>query len=158
MNKNMRILIVDDFSTMRRIVKNLLADLGFTLVGTAGTVEVLRRNGVQAGLARKRSEGRGPAGEPTIVDQITSGEIAMVVNTPSGRDSREDGYEIRAATASAGVPVITTVQQLGAAVQAIESLQGGEFGVKPLQVHAAALDLVGRGGWVQPVDGAGAPA
>ena len=135
-----------------------LADLGFTLVGTAGTVEVLRRNGVQAGLARKRSEGRGPAGEPTIVDQITSGEIAMVVNTPSGRDSREDGYEIRAATASAGVPVITTVQQLGAAVQAIESLQGGEFGVKPLQAHAAALDLVGRGGWVRPVGGAGAPA
>ena len=75
-----------------------------------------------------------------------------------GRDARADGYAIRAATTSLDRPIITTVQQLGAAVQAIESLQGGEFGVKPLQVHAAALDLVGRGGWVQPVDGAGAPA
>ncbi|WP_141494103.1 carbamoyl-phosphate synthase large subunit [Kytococcus schroeteri] len=122
-----------------------LADLGFTLVGTSGTVEVLRRNGVEAQVVRKRSEGRGPDGEPTVVDQITSGEVAMVVNTPSGRDARADGYEIRAATASAGVPIITTVQQLGAAVQAIESLQTADFGVKPLQAHAVALDLVGRG-------------
>ncbi|WP_462417672.1 carbamoyl-phosphate synthase large subunit [Kytococcus sp. Marseille-QA3725] len=122
-----------------------LADLGFTLVGTAGTVEVLRRNGVRAEVVRKVSEGRGPDGEPTVVDQITSGEVVMVVNTPSGQDARADGYEIRAATAGAGVPIITTVQQLGAAVQAIESLKGQDFGVKPLQAHAAALDLVGRG-------------
>ncbi|SNC59280.1 carbamoyl-phosphate synthase large subunit [Kytococcus aerolatus] len=120
-----------------------LADLGFRLLGTAGTVEVLRRNGVTAEPARKLSEGRGPNGEPTIIDQITAGEVAMVVNTPSGRDARADGYEIRAATAAAGVPVITTVQQLGAAVQAIESLRDSELEVKPLQAHTAGLDLHG---------------
>ena len=66
--------------------------------------------------------------------------------TVDRRDSRADGYEIRAATASAGVPVITTVQQLGAAVQAIESRIHGELRVKPLQEHAADLDLYGAKG------------
>jgi carbamoyl-phosphate synthase large subunit len=126
-----------------------LADLGFTLVATTGTAEVLRRNGITAQVVRKVTERGEPdaaaAHEPSIVDLILSGEIAMVVNTPSGPNARADGYAIRAATTSMDKPIITTVQELGAAVQGIEAQMHGELRVKPLQEHARDLDLYGRG-------------
>ena len=113
-----------------------LVDLGFDLLATEGTAEVLRRNGVQSTVVRKYSEGPGPDGEPTIVERILAGEVDMVVNTPSGRDARADGYEIRAATTSMDRPIITTVQQLGAAVQGIESQMTEKVRVRSLQDHA----------------------
>ncbi len=67
----------------------------------------------------------------------------MVVNTPSGQEARADGYAIRAAANVADLPIITTVQQLGAAVQAIEALRRGPLSVKSLQEHARDLDLYG---------------
>ncbi len=122
-----------------------LVDLGFTVLATEGTAEVLRRNGVDSVVVRKHSAGRGPDGEPTIVQRILAGEVDMVVNTPSGRDARADGYEIRAATTSMDRPIITTVQQLGAAVQGIESARYRAFGVRSLQEHAALLRTLGDG-------------
>lgn len=116
-----------------------LADLGFTLLATSGTADVLRRNGVHAHVVRKHSDGRGPDGEPTIVDIILSGEVGMVVNTPSGQGARADGYAIRAATTSVDRPIITTVQQLAAAVQGIEAQLAGPMRVKSLQEHAREL-------------------
>jgi carbamoyl-phosphate synthase large subunit len=133
-----------------------LADLGFTLIATTGTAEVLRRNGITAKVVRKVSERRNAAAqapvgeaaatvaEPSIVDLILGGEIAMVVNTPSGPNARADGYAIRAATTSMDKPIITTVQELAAAVQGIEAQLHGELRVKPLQEHARDLDLYGR--------------
>jgi carbamoyl-phosphate synthase large subunit len=116
-----------------------LVDLGFSVLATEGTAEVLRRNGVESAVVRKHSEGTGPSGELTIVQRILAGEVDMVVNTPSGRDARADGYEIRAATTSMDRPIITTVQQLAAAVQGIESARDGLLSVRSLQEHAALL-------------------
>ena len=116
-----------------------LVDLGFAVMATAGTAEVLRRNGVSSTVVRKFSEGAGADGEPTIVQRILDGEVDMVVNTPSGRDARADGYEIRAATTSMDRPIITTVQQLAAAVQGIESARTKPVTVRSLQEHAAHL-------------------
>ncbi|MGL5857838.1 MAG: carbamoyl-phosphate synthase large subunit [Angustibacter sp.] len=125
-----------------------LVDLGFTVLATAGTAEVLRRNGVPSTVVRKHSQGAGPDGEPTVVQRILAGEVDMVVNSPSGRDARADGYEIRAATTSMDRPIITTVQQLAAAVQAIEATGVGPIRVRSLQEHAASLrgDRAGLGG------------
>jgi carbamoyl-phosphate synthase large subunit len=126
-----------------------LADLGFDILATAGTADVLRRNGIRSTVVRKHSAGRGPAVgvgggdgwqfEPTIVDRILAGEVDMVVNTPSGPAARADGYEIRAATTSVDRPIITTVQQLAAAVQAIEAARNEPVRVASLQEHAAAI-------------------
>jgi carbamoyl-phosphate synthase large subunit len=122
-----------------------LADLGFEILATQGTADVLRRNGVQSTVVRKFSEGTSADGEPTIVARILAGEVDMVVNTPTGPAARHDGYEIRAATTSMDRPIITTVQQLGAAVQGIESARSGEISVRSLQEHAALLGrLAGR--------------
>ncbi|MDQ1746425.1 MAG: carbamoyl-phosphate synthase large subunit [Frankiaceae bacterium] len=113
-----------------------LADLGFEVLATDGTAEVLRRNGVNATIVRKNSEGRGPNGEPTVVDRIHAGDVDLIVNTPFGNSGpRLDGYEIRTAAVLRGVPCLTTVQALAAAVQGIEALRGGEIAVAPLQEH-----------------------
>jgi carbamoyl-phosphate synthase large subunit len=132
----------DDNRAMLFPVKRLV-DLGFEVLATAGTAEVLRRNGIVSTVVRKHSAGPGPDGEPTIVQRILDGEVDMVVNTPSGRDARADGYEIRAAVTSVDRPIITTVQQLAAAVQGIEhALDQPQVQVRSLQGHAAALHEV----------------
>ncbi len=115
-----------------------LADLGYEILATQGTAEVLRRNGVSATVVRKHSEGAGEDGEKTIVGRILDGEIRLVVNTPHGTSSgggspRLDGYEIRTAATLSNIPCITTVQGLGAAVQGIEAMRAGEIGVRSLQ-------------------------
>ena len=126
-----------------------LVDLGFRIMATEGTADVLRRNGITAQVVRKHSQGHGlrredGTPEPTVVDRISAGEVDMVINTPSGRDARVDGYTIRAATTSLDRPIITTVQQLSAAVLGIEAMRDGPLQVRSLQEHAASLDLFGR--------------
>jgi len=120
-----------------------LADLGFEILATRGTGEVLRRNGVRATIVRKHSEGPGPDGEPTIVDRILDGEVDLIVNTPFGSPGqsgpRLDGYEIRTAAVRRSIPCVTTVQGLAAAVQGIEAITRGEVGVRSLQEHATRL-------------------
>jgi carbamoyl-phosphate synthase large subunit len=123
-----------------------LADLGFEILATEGTAEVLRRNGVHAKIVRKHSAGPGSDGEPTIVRRILDGEVDLIVNTPFGSPGqsgpRLDGYEIRTAAVLRGIPSVTTVQGLAAAVQGIEAIARGDVGVRSLQEHAEHL----RGG------------
>jgi len=120
-----------------------LADLGFEIWATRGTGEVLRRNGVRATIVRKHSDGPGPDGEPTIVERILAGQVDLIVNTPFGGPGqsgpRRDGYEIRTAAVRRGIPCVTTVQGLAAAVQGIEAITRDEVGVRSLQEHAARL-------------------
>jgi carbamoyl-phosphate synthase large subunit len=113
-----------------------LAQLGFEILATGGTAQVLARNGIPATVVRKHSDGPGPDGEPTIVDLVNSGDVGLVINTPSGQGARADGYEIRAAATAADAAIITTTQQLAAAVQAIEVIQNARFDVMSLQEAA----------------------
>lgn len=112
---------------------------GFELLATSGTAEVLKRNGINATVVRKQSEGEGPNGEKTIVQLIHDGQVDLIVNTPYGTGGRLDGYEIRTAAVARAVPCLTTVQALAAAVQGIEALTRGDVGVRSLQEHAGAL-------------------
>jgi carbamoyl-phosphate synthase large subunit len=125
-----------------------LADLGFEIWATEGTGEVLRRNGVRATIVRKHSDGPGAAGDPDIVARILAGQVDLIVNTPFGSPGqsgpRLDGYEIRTAAVRRGVPCVTTVQGLAAAVQGIEAIQRGEVGVRSLQDYAATLHAATR--------------
>src|ERR687889_38943 len=116
-----------------------LAALGFQFMATAGTAQVLRRNGVACEVVGKVSDGPG-----NCVERILAGDVGIVVNTPFGSPGnsgpRLDGYEIRTAAVAAGIPCITTVQGMAAAVQGIEALRRGDIGVRSLQeVHAALV-------------------
>ncbi|WHT17063.1 carbamoyl-phosphate synthase large subunit [Crossiella sp. CA-258035] len=112
-----------------------LADLGFEILATEGTAEVLRRNGIPCTVVRKHFEGQGD-----IVELINDGAVDMVINTPYGNSGpRIDGYEIRTAAVAKDIPCITTVQGAAAAVHGIEALIRGDIEVRPLQALQAAL-------------------
>lgn len=112
-----------------------LQELGFTLVATEGTAEILARNGIAVTVVNKFSESQA-RGETNIVDLINAGEIDIIVNTPSGRSARADGYEIRAAAVTADKALFTTIATLGAAVSAMDAVRAG-YDVKSLQEYAA---------------------
>jgi carbamoyl-phosphate synthase large subunit len=112
-----------------------LADLGFEVLATEGTAEVLRRNGVHAKVVGKHSQ----TPSESVVPMVLNGEIDLIFNTPFGVGTRLDGYEIRTAAVTRGVPCITTIQGAAACVQGIEALVRGDIGVRSLQEHHALL-------------------
>ncbi|MDR1237829.1 MAG: ATP-grasp domain-containing protein, partial [Propionibacteriaceae bacterium] len=120
-----------------------LADLGFRILATEGTAQVLRRNDVEVEVIRKATQGRGPNDEGTIVDAILNGEVDLIFNTPQGISKggspRRDGWQIRSAAILADVPCVTTVQGLSACVQGIEALRKGDVSVRSLQSWNAAV-------------------
>ncbi|WP_431791627.1 carbamoyl-phosphate synthase large subunit [Microbacterium paraoxydans] len=111
-----------------------LQQLGFTIVATEGTAEILSRNGIAVTVVEKYSETQ-ESGARNIVDLINDGEIDIVVNTPSGGAARADGYEIRAAAVAADKALFTTIAVLGAAVSGMDAAHEG-FQVKSLQEYA----------------------
>ncbi|MEX2550976.1 MAG: carbamoyl-phosphate synthase large subunit [Nitriliruptoraceae bacterium] len=107
-----------------------LVDLGFDIVATAGTAAVLSRAGVEVEVVGKVSEG-----EDGILHLIEGGRLQLVLNTPFGSGTRGDGYEIRQAAVTNGVPVITTLAGILAAVHGVEALQKGPLSVRTLQEY-----------------------
>ncbi|WP_040809507.1 carbamoyl-phosphate synthase large subunit [Nocardia concava] len=115
-----------------------LHDLGFRILATEGTAEMLRRNGIPCDRVRKHSDDA--TDQASIVDMIKDGDVDIVFNTPYGNNGpRVDGYEIRTAAVGANIPCITTVQGAAAAVQGIEATIRGGIGVRSLQELHAVL-------------------
>ena len=106
---------------------------GFKILATEGTAKFLATKGVTCTTVRKNSEGTGPMGERTIVDIINSGDIDLVINTPVGRGTRQDGWLIRTASVQRSIPIITTTAGFSAAVEGIRFLQANELSIKSLQ-------------------------
>lgn len=115
-----------------------LHDLGFDLLATGGTAHVLERAGVPVKVVGKVSDPL-PGDALNVVEMIGGGTIDLVFNTPLGRGARTDGYFIRTASVEAGVPCVTTMAGMFAAVQAIEALISGDVGVRPLQAYLAEV-------------------
>ncbi|MFJ3392688.1 carbamoyl-phosphate synthase large subunit [Leifsonia aquatica] len=108
-----------------------LKQLGYEILATEGTAEVLNRNGIEARVVRKYSE----SPDDSIVDLITRSAVDVVINTPSGGTSRADGYEIRAAAVAGDRPLFTTIAELSAAVASLDAVREG-FEVTSLQEYA----------------------
>jgi carbamoyl-phosphate synthase large subunit len=109
-----------------------LTQLGFSIIATAGTAEVLMRNGIAARIVDKVSE---KTGQATIVELIDNNEVDIVINTPSGRSATIDGLEIRTAAVAADKPLFTTMAQVSAAVASLDVSRDG-FTVTSLQEYA----------------------
>ncbi|MET0512778.1 MAG: carbamoyl-phosphate synthase large subunit [Thermoleophilaceae bacterium] len=103
-------------------------DMGFRVLATGGTAQAIRRMGVPVERIKKLSEG-----SPNVVERIEAGEVALVINTPTGSGARADGYEIRRAAIGRGVPCITTMSGASAAQRAIRASRSGEIEVISLQ-------------------------
>ncbi|HSK23743.1 MAG TPA: carbamoyl-phosphate synthase large subunit [Egicoccus sp.] len=111
-----------------------LIDLGFEVVATAGTAEVLERVGIPVTVVKKVSDG-----SSEIIDRIESGAVGLVLNTPFGSGTRGDGYAIRQAAVTNGVPCITTLSGILAAVHGVQAVKAGRFQVHSLQEYQAAF-------------------
>ena len=95
-------------------------DLGFQVVATRGTAQAISRMGVPVMTLNKIGEG-----SPHVVDWIERGDVDLVINTPMGTGARTDGYEIRSAAVSHGIPCITTLSGGSAAARAIGAAREG---------------------------------
>ncbi|MFM7623699.1 MAG: carbamoyl-phosphate synthase large subunit, partial [Actinomycetota bacterium] len=109
-----------------------LSNLGFDLLTTEGTRKRLLKEGISSTLVAKVSEKKSPT-DSSAVELIEGGLIKLVVNTPFGRDSRNDGWLIRSSAVAKGVPCITTVAGLKAAVSGIKALKEKKIEVQSLQ-------------------------
>jgi carbamoyl-phosphate synthase large subunit len=107
-----------------------LADMGFRLLATGGTAGLLRRAGLEVEQVAKVSESA-----ENVAGMIRAGAIDLVINTPFGREPRSDGAAIRTAAAASGVPCMTTLPGVFAAVRGIEALRGGPTEPRSLQEH-----------------------
>ena len=118
------------------IARDLLA-MGFKIIATSGTTDVLTTAGIEATSVYKVNEGR-----PHIVDRIRSGAVDLIVNTPLGRESFFDEKAIRRAAMKYHIPCITTVSGALAAVNGIRDLQREALTVRSLQEHHSETNPV----------------
>lgn len=105
-------------------------ELGFRIIATDGTRDYLVKNGVEAELVFKISQGR-----PNILDAIVNRQVDLIINTPSGKKGRTEGYMIRRAAVDYGVAYITTMAGALAAVRAIEAVKSKKMVVKSIQEY-----------------------
>ena len=111
-----------------------LYDFGLGIYSTAGTAKVLREHGIKVKEVKKVYEGR-----PNIVDHMKNKEVQLIINTPIGRDAREDDKYIRQTAIQCSIPVVTTIRGANATACAIKSLKSGFTDVKPLQEYYKSL-------------------
>jgi carbamoyl-phosphate synthase large subunit len=111
-----------------------LTELGFALVATRGTAAYLRAHGIDAEIIFKVNEGR-----PHVGDELLNRRIALVINTPLGRDSFFDDRTVRSIAMMQAVPSITTLTGAAAAVAAIAALRTEGLNVKSLQEYHAEV-------------------
>ena len=105
-------------------------DLGFTLFATSGTGAALKAAGIPVQKLFKLNEGR-----PNALDMIKNGELAMIINTPSGKVAREDEVKIRSTATGNRIPIITTLRAANASLAGIRALRAHGLSVKSLQEY-----------------------
>src|SRR5262245_739456 len=111
-------------------VARRLARAGFRILATIGTGGRLREAGVEVTILRKVQEG-----SPNIVELMRRGEVALVVNTPSGAGAYRDSFPIRRTALERRVPYFTTIAAAAAAAAGIETITGGPVMGRSRQEH-----------------------
>lgn len=120
----------DDKPFILDAARTLLAE-GFTLIATGGTHAFLAEQGLEVGRVKKVLEGR-----PHIVDAMKNGEVQLVFNTTSGKQSLQDSFSLRRTALMMKIPYYTTTAGALAAAQAIGAIKAGDLDVKPIQAYA----------------------
>lgn len=114
-----------------------LRDLGFEILATRGTAGYLSKAGIKAKAVPKTTEGR-----PNIVDLVINGEVDLIINTPSGKGPKKEGYDIRRAAVEYNVPYITTIPAALATVKGGEAIKKGNMTIKPVQEYHTESEAV----------------
>ncbi|MDB9537177.1 carbamoyl-phosphate synthase large subunit [Dolichospermum planctonicum CS-1226] len=104
--------------------------LGFTIMATQGTRQILQKAELEVTSILKLHEGR-----PHVLDAIKNGNIQLIINTPSGEEAHADSKLIRRTALGYKIPIITTIAGARATVAAIRSLQNTTLDVKVIQEY-----------------------
>ena len=107
-----------------------LIEMGFALIATSGTAELLHQKGLAVEIVNKVAEGR-----PHIVDRMLSGEVQLVFNTTEGAQAIADSFSLRRTALTNEITYYTTTAGARASVQAIIALKTGSLEVAPLQSY-----------------------
>ena len=126
------ISVKDDHKEMMTELARDLIDLGFEIVATGGTTKFLRQAGLDIEYVRKAHEGR-----PNILDRMKNGEIDLVFNTTSGKQSLKDSFSLRRTALTQKIPYYTTAAAARAAVAAIRALREQDYEAQSLQSLAS---------------------
>jgi carbamoyl-phosphate synthase large subunit len=111
-------------------VAKKLQDMGFEITATDGTANFLNENGVKADVTLKISQGR-----PNIIDAIINRQVDLIINTPTGKRGKTEGYYLRRAAVDHNIPYITTISGAIAAVKGIEAIKNAEPTIKSVQEY-----------------------
>mgnify|MGYP001363032432 FL=1 len=120
---------VNDIDKMKVIpIARDFYELGYKLIATDGTFNLLNQNGINCKLIAKVGEGR-----PNVVDHIKNNEIQFIINTPLGQKSRYDEYEIGKSAIRYNIITTTTISGAQAALRAIRRIKNNNLTYKSLQ-------------------------
>jgi carbamoyl-phosphate synthase large subunit len=124
------ISVRDDDKAAAAVAAKKLHDSGLKLIATDNTAEYLRRSGLPVQRVNKIFNG-----SPNVLDYIKRGEVNLIINTPTTKQSVKDGYQIRRSAVDYHVPYITTIQAAQAAADAILKAKKEEITIKALNEY-----------------------
>lgn len=104
------------------------SELGYRIIATAGTAELLLEQDIDVELVHKLHQGR-----PNLLDHLMNGQVQMIINTPKGKGARTDEGRIRAAAVYNSIPCITTIAGAHAVLRACKALLSSPLQVTSLQ-------------------------
>jgi carbamoyl-phosphate synthase large subunit len=117
-----------DKNSIRDIVE-IAENIGFELIATEGTADAVRK------YVNINTIGKVSQPSPNIKDAVLNGEIDLIINTPSGKQSADDGFYIRRMAVELGIPYVTTLAGARAVLNAIEHVKEGDIEVKSLNEY-----------------------
>jgi carbamoyl-phosphate synthase large subunit len=131
---NVLITISDNDKSESLEMAKQFKDIGFTIIATKGTSDFLSEHGIESQCVLKMHEGR-----PNALDNIKNGDIKLVVNTPSGKQSKHDDSYIRKAAIKYKIPYITTIAAAAATAKGIAAFKKKPGQIKSLQSYHADI-------------------
>ncbi|MEM7554475.1 MAG: carbamoyl-phosphate synthase large subunit [Cyanobacteria bacterium P01_A01_bin.84] len=123
-----------DKTAVISVVKEFIK-LGFAIMATSGTRNILKEDGLNVDLVLKLHEGR-----PHVLDAIKNHQIQLIINSPSGGEAQNDARLIRRTALSYKIPIITTIAGAKATVAAIHSLQNTTLDVQVIQDYNIGIN------------------
>jgi carbamoyl-phosphate synthase large subunit len=126
------ISVRNEHKSVMALLANELISLGFSIVATGGTTKYLRSKGIEVEYIKKYHEGR-----PNVIDAMKNGDISLVFNTTSGKQSLKDSFSLRRTALTQKIPYFTTAAASKATVEAIKDLAHSGYEVESLQAIAS---------------------
>jgi len=124
------ISVKDEDKAAVAVAAKKLHEAGLSIIATDSTAEYLRRSGLPVVRVNKIYNG-----SPNIMDYIKIGEVKLIINTPTTKESVKDGYQIRRSAVDYHIPYITTIQAAQAAADAILMAKKDQITIKALDEY-----------------------